>query len=88
MDWKHELSAAEKYIVVKTHEYFETNTGKAGLKIKGGEGVRDHIKDCLGFATSMISKIMDNWKQYGDPEFEAVRIVTHFITDMFLSFLI
>lgn len=79
MDKKHELSPTEKYLVVKTHNYFKRNTGNAGLKMK--ERVRDHVKDCLGFSLSTISKIMANWETYGDPKFEEVIIVTHFLAD-------
>ena len=62
---KHQLSTAEKVLVIKVHEYFvrEKSLGRAGSQRK----TRRRVADCLGFSTNAISKIVTDWRTYEDP---------------------
>ncbi|KAI9979888.1 hypothetical protein PInf_027555 [Phytophthora infestans] len=61
------LTAAEKYLVVKTYEFLRQKKASAPHLWKGG--VRYHVKECLGFATGTISAIWAHWEQHHDKNF-------------------
>ena len=59
MSNKHELSPAEKYLIVKAHTYFkrEKDEKKSGSKKK----IRDRVVECLGFSGNTVSRVMADY---------------------------
>ena len=64
---KHQLSTAEKVLIIKAHEYFlrEKEENRAGSQ----RDTRRRVADCLGFSTDTVSKTVTEWRAHGDPSF-------------------
>ena len=64
---KHQLSCAEKVLVIKAHEYFlrEKAEGRAGSQ----RDTRERVADCTGFSASTMGKVIADWRLHQDPSF-------------------
>jgi hypothetical protein len=66
---RHELSAAEKCIIVNTHHYLKVNKPKPSIfKLPA---LRQRVADCVVFTKSTIARVMAHWNRHHDTLFTA-----------------
>ncbi|RQM21959.1 hypothetical protein B5M09_009254 [Aphanomyces astaci] len=69
MEKRHVLSPAEKWLIVKCHQYFIEHKA---LNLPGKQArVRDSVSKCLGFAKSTVSSVIAEWNKNHDRSFKS-----------------
>ncbi|ETV65623.1 hypothetical protein H257_17682 [Aphanomyces astaci] len=69
---KHQLSAAEKLLVVKCHAYFKAEKQKEKFLVHRNPPwqTRDRVSKCLGMSQKTVSQVIAEWNRHQDPTFQ------------------
>ncbi|ETV91374.1 hypothetical protein H310_14051 [Aphanomyces invadans] len=69
---KHQLSAAEKLLVVKCHAYFKAEKQKEKLLVHRNPPwqTRARVSKCLGISQKTVSHVITEWNRFKDPTFQ------------------
>ncbi|KAF0685420.1 Aste57867_22686 [Aphanomyces stellatus] len=69
---KHQLSAAEKLLVVKCHAYFKEEKEKEKFltyRVAPWK-TRERVSKCLGISQKTVSQVIADWNRFRDPSFQ------------------